>query len=43
MFGAGWADSQNFGSNCTTAIRAPGTDFEDMIALGGVLHKRDRR
>lgn len=38
-----WLDVQNFGSDCTTAIRAPETRFEDMIAFGGVLHERDTR
>jgi len=34
-------DAQNFGSNCTTAIRAPEMRFEDMMVFGDVLQKRD--
>jgi len=36
-------DAQNFGSNCTTAIRAPEMRFEDMMVFGDVLHRRDTR
>ena len=40
--GAG-LDAQNFGSICTTAIRAPETWLEDITAFGGILRKRDKR